>query len=106
MHELLQRLLGKRGVKVDELDQEEKKVFEGWQEALSKSELTTQDIKNFCQSQIDIIETKWADYGLEQNKKAELIPYHHVYKTISKVVDSPKQMIESLEKNLLQLIEQ
>ena len=106
MHELLRRLLAKREIKIENLDQEEKKTFEGWQAVLSKEELTIEDIKNFCQSQVVLIESKWADYGLEQSKKAELISYYHVYRTLLKVVDSPKQMRENLEKNLLQLLEQ
>ena len=104
MYEILQRLLTKRGIKAEDLDGEEKKTFEGWQAVLSKEELTTEDIKNFCSQQLTVIETKWADYSVEQSKKAELIPYHHVYKTLLNVVDSPKKVREALEQNLLQLL--
>lgn len=107
MHELLQKLFRKRGIEtIDQLDKEEQKTFKDWQSVLSKEELTTKDIKNFCQSQVELIESRWADYGLDQSKKAELIPYHTVYQKLIKVVDSPKQMRESLEKNLQQLLEQ
>ena len=104
MFEILNRILHKRGVTLDELDKEERKTFEEWQAVLSKEELTVKDIKNFCEQQLAIIENKWGDYGLEQARKAELIPYHHIYSTLKKVVDSPKQIRESLEKNLQQLL--
>ena len=105
MHNLLSKLFQKRGIdKFDDLDEEEKKTFKTWEEMLSKEELTTTDIKNFCQSQVDTIEGMWKDYTLPQERKAELIPYHTVYSTLLKAIDSPKVVRESLEKNLLQLL--
>ena len=104
MKDILNRLLGKRNLKVEELDKEERKTFEEWDKVLSKEELTTQDIKIFCQQYLDKIETLWADYGIEQSSKAELIPYHSFCKTILKVVDSPKAQREALERHLEQLL--
>ena len=104
MTDILNKLLQKRGVQYDELDIEEKKQFDNWKLVLTKDELTTQDIKDFCQSQVDVIEGKWQDLNLEQIKKAELIPYHTVYNLLLKVIDSPKEARSALEKNLLQLI--
>lgn len=102
---ILDKLLKKRGIaSVDELSPEEKVDFENWRKILSKDELTTEDIKNFCLTQVSIIETKWKSYDLENNKKAELIPYHTVYKTISQVIGSPKVEREQLETQLNQLL--
>jgi len=105
MHNLIEKLFHKRGIEdLKELDPEEKQTFENWQAILSKEELTLPDLKQFCQSQIDIIEGKWRDFNLEQSKKAELIPYHTCYKTILSAVDSPRSARENLEKTLVQLI--
>ena len=104
MIDILNKLLQKRGVKYEELEKEEKTQFEQWKLVLTKDELTTQDIKNFCQQQVDVIEAKWQDLNIEQIKKAELIPYHTVYNLLLKVIDSPKEAKEALEKNLQQLI--
>lgn len=105
MRDILEKLLRKRGLNsVEDLDQEEKETFEAWQSVLSKDELTTQDIKNFCQNQVDTINGRWQDLSLEQAKKAELIPYFTVYNLLLKVIDSPKEAKEALEKNLNQLI--
>jgi len=72
---------------------------------ISKEELTLEDVKQFCATQTDIIEGKWKDYGLENVKKAELIPYHTVYKTLLEAIDSPKSAREQLEKHLNQLLQ-
>ena len=105
MKDILGQLLRKRGLdSIEELDKEEKDTFENWQATLSKEELTIEDVKKFCQSQVDVIEGKWQDLNIEQTKKAELIPYHTVYNLLLKVIDSPKEAKEALEKHLNQLI--
>jgi hypothetical protein len=105
MKAILEKLLGKRGIhSLDELDSEEKNTFEGWNAVLSKEGLTTADIKEFCQKQCDVIEGKWKDYGVTAQGKAELIPYHTVYKTLIVAIDSPRSARENLEKHLEQLI--
>lgn len=105
MHNLLTRLFQKRGIsKFDDLDEAEKKTYEDWQAVLSKDELTLSDVKSFCQHQISTIEGMWKDYNTTQVKKAELIPYHTVYKTLLTAIDSPKVAREALEKNLQQIL--
>ena len=104
MHNILTRILNKRGVTVETLDKEEKAQFDTWQEILSKDQLTTEDIKNFCQTQVDIIKSKWQDLNTENVKKAELIPYFTVYNLLLNVLDSPKEARNALEKNLQQLL--
>jgi len=105
MHNLIEKLLFKRGIKdLKELDTEEKQTFENWQTILSKEELTLEDVKQFCASQVDIIENKWKDYNTDNAKKAELIPYHTCYKTLLLAIDSPRSARENLENQLLQMI--
>lgn len=107
MHSLLSKLLGKRGItKVDELSHEEKKTYEDWQAVLSKEQLTTEDIKQFIQTQIDVIEAKWRDLEMDYTKKADLIPYHTCYKMLLGAINSPLVAREALEKNLQQLLNQ
>ena len=105
MKNLLMQLLAKRGIKdATELDSEERKDFDVWNKILSKEDLTLEDVKAYCQTQVGIIEGKWADYNLDQNKKSELIPYHSVYKTLLKVIDSPRVAREQLENQLNELL--
>lgn len=104
MH-ILDKLLNKRGIKdITELSGEEKTTFEGWHKILAKEELTLSDIKSFCQTQVSIIEAKWKDYNLENSKKAELIPYHTIYRTLEQVIASPRVEREQLEIQLNQLL--
>lgn len=106
MHTLIARLLRKRGIEsIEELDVEEKKTFETWQGVLSEGELSTDKIKEFCQSQLEQIEARWQDYTIDNDKKAQLIPYHAVYSTLLKVIVSPIAGREALERQLEQLIQ-
>lgn len=105
MHNLLLKLFEKRGIKDPrELEPEEKATFENWDKVLSKEELSLEDVKSFCQTQVSIIEGKWADYGTDNAKKAELLPYFTVYKTLLRAIESPKVGREALEKQLIELL--
>lgn len=107
MHGLIEKLLNKRGIKhPDQLDKEEKQTFENWQLVLNKEELTTKDIIAFCRSQLSIIENRWKDLETPNIKKAELIPYHTVYKNLIAAIESPKAAREALEINLTQMLNQ
>lgn len=104
MKEILNKILAKRGLKLEDLDKEEKQTFYQWDKVLSKDELTVDDIKEFCKAQCAIIENKWKTYDTDRDKKAEMIPYHVVYKTLLAVTESPKVEREGLERNLNQLL--
>lgn len=104
--------MGKKGIKdFNELDSTpmpdgsptERQTFESYNAILSKEELTIDDVKHFCQSQIDVIENKWKDMTIETAKKAELICYHTVYKALLAAISSPRSARESLEKYLIEL---
>jgi signal transduction histidine kinase len=105
MHQLIEKLFKKRGINdVNDLSEEEKRNFDEWQGALTKEQLTPNDIKEFLGRQISVIESKWQDLTMENAKKAELIPYHTVYTLLLRVIDSPlesKKQIEQLLENLI-----
>lgn len=114
MHKLLHKFLHKKGIaSPDELDNKplpdgspsERETFENWRRILSKEKIEISDVRAFCDYQINRIETKWADYETEQAKKAELIPYHTVYKALIKVIDSPISERSQLEEQLNNLIQ-
>lgn len=101
---ILRKIFDKRGIKdVAELDKEEREVFENYEKILSKESLTIEDLQKFCEAQVGIIESRWKDYAIEASKKAELIPSHTVYKTLSQLIKSPMIEREQLEKYLIQL---
>lgn len=107
MHSLIERLLQKRGIKnPTELQPDEKQTFDHWQSILSKEQLTTDDIVTFIKTQIGVIEGKWKDLEVSTAKKADLIPYHVVYKMLLSAIESPTHAKKALEIQLNQLLEQ
>lgn len=104
MHNLLSKLFQKKGIKdVTELSGEEREVFENYQRVLSKEEMTMEDMRKFLEAQVSVIEGKWRDYNTPQSQKAELIPYHTVYRTFLQAIDAPQVEREQLEQYLMQL---
>lgn len=101
---ILNRLLSQRGLKEEDLSREEQQQFNDWRRILSKDELTIDDVKDFCKTQCEIIENKWKDYDTANSKKAELIPYFTVYRTLLQVINAPKMQKEQLEQQLNNLI--
>lgn len=107
MHSLLTKYLNKLGIEdPNSLSSEEKATFEGWQQVLSKEKLTIEDVQAFLKSQIDTIELKWRDLNAPNEKKAELIPYHTVYKLLQVAIDAPQAARQAAEIQLQQLINQ
>jgi len=109
---LLDKLLQKKGVKSpEELDNtpmpdgspNERQTFEEYRRILSEGDITVEKIQEFCQSQINVIESKWKDLGIGNDKKAEWIPIHNVYSTLLSVIKSPKAAKEALETQLREL---
>lgn len=104
---ILEKFLFKKGIeKPEDLSPEERKTFDQWQLILNKDELTIKDIKKFCQLQIDAVENKWKDLEVPLVKKAELITFHTIYKTLLMAIDAPKAARENLEIQLNQMLNQ
>ena len=100
--DILTRWMKKNGIEdPSEATKEEKEVIEHYKGILSKEEITIEDLKIFIEDQIGVIETKWADLGVDEFKKAELIPYHTTYKALLRAINAPKAERESLEKHLI-----
>jgi hypothetical protein len=102
MHDILEKLLWKRGIKdVVELQPEERVTFDMYQKVLSKKEMTLGDLKEFVGARIAHIEMRWADMTLDSARKAELIPYHTVYKMIFQAIGAPQLERDALERALI-----
>ena len=105
MHNLLYRLLHKRGVKdVTELDDFEKQDFEKWNKILSGGELTVEKIKQFCESQVKVIEGQWRNLDNVKEKNERLITQHIIYKTLLELIEAPNKERENLETYLESLL--
>jgi len=101
---LLENLFKKRGIKdVSELSTDERKDFDRWQAIIDGSEVTVAKIKDFCQSQVKLIESKCDGTNLlSPVQQASL----HIYINLVKLIDSPEVERANLEKYLTDLINQ
>ena len=102
---ILSRLLEKRGVTEDELSGDEKVQFNQWKKTLSEEEISVDKIKEFCQKMVGVVEGKWRSWDLTNEQKAQMLPYHTVYKAIIDVINGSKVEREQLEEFLQKLIE-
>lgn len=100
----LSKLLEVAGVKkVEELSPEEQDTYERYRKVLSGENLTLDNVKEFCQSQIRLIEEKFA-LNPRTDDDIYLKACLHVYLNIVKAIDAPQMERELLEKHLEQLI--
>ena len=83
---------------------DERNIFEQWNKVLSGENMTVDSISQFCKSQISVIESKWKDMNMANSSKAELIPYHTVYKMIIAAIEAPRSEVEALERQLNELL--
>lgn len=99
-HPLLNKWLNKLKIeKVNDLSFDEQETYRKWDSVLSKKDLTVDDIKEFCQQELDFIDEKWAD---KQDPK--LISYRVVYSKLIKIIGAPQIERASLEGYLINLI--
>ena len=98
--------LEKLGIKdpTKDLSSEEKITLESWKRILSGGEISVDRIKEFCEYQLSIIETKFRDPEKSDREKANLTLIHSAYSSIKAIIVSPKTEQESLEKYLNTLI--
>ena len=100
---ILSRLLEKRGIdKEEDLSIEEKVVFDRYKAVLLGEIVTVDTLKEFCNTQIRLIEAKLA--GPEEKFDIYLKACLHVYLNLLKAIEAPEAERESLECYLNQLI--
>lgn len=105
MHNLLTKLLERRGIKdVTELSKEEMADFTAWQSVLRNDEVTVATILDFCNAEIGRIETQFKNTDDSNEKKARLTMLHGVYSSIRNVISKPRLERESVVKHLESLI--
>ena len=106
MHSLLSKLLIKRGIENEkDLSKEEKEWFSEKERILSlKDDVSSEDIKKFCETQVKVIEDQWKNLDNTVTKNERLIVIHTVYSTLLKAIGSSKVEREILEDYLTQLI--
>lgn len=102
---LIDKLFAKRGIeKVEDLSQEEQVQIQKWKVVLSGDAVTVDSVKDFCNSQIRLIEAKYASSAGVYEENVFLKACLHVYLNILRVIEAPQAERESLERQLVQII--
>jgi len=102
---VLTDLFKRRGIKdYTELSSEELVQYENWKAVLSKEEVTIADLREFCSSQLVIIDSQFKDLDRNISKTERLVLLHSVYTAILALIDSPQIERENLEKYLTSLL--
>lgn len=102
---ILQKLLNKRGInKIEDLSSEEQLTYRNWERTLTGETVTIESLKEFCNSQIRLIENKFASKG-ENGDDNYLKACLHVYLNLKKAMEAPEAERASLEQHLTQLIQ-
>lgn len=105
-HQLIEKLLKKRGINsVEELSEEEKTQFDAWQKTLTQEKVTIPSISAFLSVQKSIIETQFGDISNSDEKNSRLVLQHAIYSKLLRFLDSEKVEREALEKYLTELVD-
>lgn len=100
---LLSKLLDKWGIeKEEDLSIEEKAIYNKYKFVLTGDAVTVDSIKEFCKSQILLIETRFA--APETAHDSYLKACLHVYLNIIKAIEAPQAERETLELHLNQIL--
>ena len=98
----LTKLLTKRGIDdIEQLSPEEKEQFQKWKLILTGNTVTVDSLKEFCQSQIRVIESRCDGVAPLTTLQQACI---HVYINLLKAIEAPEAERESLEKYLTQIV--
>ncbi len=104
MHELLKKLLHKRGITdTSKMDDAEKASFDNWNEKL-KGEMTVEKITEFCNNQVSLIENLWKNTDNSTQKNERLIIQHSIYKSIIDLTEKHNLERENTIKYLTSLV--
>jgi len=104
MHKILSDLLKKRGIKLEDLSNDERRDYDHWNSVMTSGDTTINDVKKLCRTQIRMIEGRWADLNKNEHQNERLVVMHTVYKTILKMTKSRDSERKSMEAYLVSLL--
>ena len=103
----IQSILNKKGVtKLTELTPDERVEYDRWQAIVDGNEVTVDKIKEFCESQIKIIESKYAGGDTTDKQDIFLRTSLHIYLNLLQMINSPEVNRINLEKYLTTILSQ
>jgi hypothetical protein len=104
---IIQSILQKKGVsKLTELTPDEKVEYDRWQSIVDGNEVTIEKMREFCASQIRLIEGRYASGDTTDKQDTFLRASLHIYLNLLDMINSPEITRVNLEKHLTQLLKQ
>ena len=104
---IIQDILSKKGVtKLSELTPDEKVEYDRWQAIVEGNEVTVAKMKEFCESQIRIIEGRYATGDTTDKQDTFLRASLHIYLNLLNMINSPEVNRVNLEKHLTNILKQ
>lgn len=105
MHDLLIRLLDKRGINsTKDLSQEEKDTYDKWQKQLTDGEVTVEKITEFCEQRMGVIQAMMKDPKYDEKVIMRLVLQYNVYSAMWEFINGKRQEKEVLLKYLDELL--
>lgn len=105
MHSLIARVFKKKGIEdIKSLTSEDREEYEKWQAILSSKPIQVSTIKEFCQRNIESIESQMIDLDNSDKKNNRLILQYNIYKALIGIIERPQKEKEALEKYLHDLL--
>lgn len=103
---MLNKYLKKLGLNsFSDLNEEEKKTFHEWEEALNERKLTDKEVEDWLTAELDIATSRICEEGLDSN----VITFRQVeikfIKKILNFINSPKVARQFAEKSIKQLMD-
>lgn len=104
MHKLLQELLDRRKLKIDQLENDEKEVFDRWKDVLDE-EMTVDRIAEYCKNQMELIEMKWGNLENKKVQNERLVMMHTVFGKVYRYINGKKTERRSVEEEISRLLD-
>lgn len=106
MHELIERLLNRRGIRdATELRGEERKVYDAWQAVLNKPAPSVEDIAAVIRKELDRVNDERDGYDNSEKRDLYLKAYSRTLKLIHLTITTPEKQRNELKAQLEQLLQ-
>lgn len=103
---MLESFLEKLNLRYEDLNAEEKRVYQQWSDTFTQNEVTTADLRKFLPNFIDGLESQLNDYDNKPNKDLYLKAAIRNAKMILAFITGPEKRREWLQKHLEQRMKQ
>lgn len=100
----LDNILEKRGLKYEKLTPDEKETFSAWQEALSKSQVTLDSVREYIKTMRDAVEDRLAFAKFNSDEDKHLKARLQNYMLLAAMLSTPEKARKAIERQAAGII--